>query len=533
MTYPIKHVVVLMLENRSFDHLLGQRKGVDGVLTPSGQLNPALSNPMTSASTPGPKSYPVAGNAPFAVDPQDVYRQAKAIYGGPSHSFPSTSQQLFGTKTPTAANLAAPSFGGFIDNYVSVLEQEAHRKNPSPQEIGLPMATFDPSQLPVLNALADNFCVCDNWFSDVPGPTQPNRLFVHAATSMGFTRNVWDYKFTAKTIYEALDDAKQSWAVYYFDLRDTDSFPNVKTRVKQILPFATFYDQAKAGTLPAYSFLCPLYGDTSPTQQSSSEHCPSDIRYGEMLIADVYEALRVAPGWNETLLIVTYDEHGGFYDHVAPPDTVPPDSYTSPTAYDQQQAKSNPKENGYLVKPDCNFGFDRLGLRVPTILVSPWIKQGVDHTQYQHTSILATLHDLFGTTPLTKRDEAARSFAARFTELTSPRTGTPTALPRPAIPAPNPDQLQKPPSANQEELAPMLAHLDGHADSGKTVPLPPTRGQTASYVAQRVAAHNAFHRKSPPPPPGPTVKATMTTKARTKTAPAANRTSTRAAGRRK
>jgi phosphoesterase family protein len=168
---------------------------------------------------------------------------------------------------------------------------------------------------------------------------------------------------------------------------------------------------------------------------------------------------------------------------------------------------------------------------VPTILVSPWIKQGVDHTQYQHTSILATLHELFGTSPLTKRDAAARSFAARFTELTEPRTGTPTALPRPAIPAPNPDQLQKPPTANQQELAPMLAHLDGHADSGKTVALPATRAQTASYVAQRVATHNAFHRKAAATTAAATTK--TTTKARTKTASAANRTSTRAAGRRK
>jgi phospholipase C len=355
------------------------------------------------------------------------------------------------------------------------------------------MATFDASELPVINALGDSFCVCDRWFSEVPGPTQPNRLFMHAATSMGFTHNVWSNKFTARTIYEALDAVKQTWGVYYFDLRDTDSFPAVKKRVQNILPFAKFYDLAKAGTLPAYSFLCPLYGDTDPNAQSSSQHAPSDMRYGEMLIADVYEALRNGPGWNDTLFVLTYDEHGGFYDHVAPPKAAPPDAFTSPTADDKAQAAKNPKANGYLTKASAKFAFDRLGLRVPTVLVSPWIKQGVDSTTYQHTSILATLHDLFGTTPLTKRDRSATSFAARLTELSAPRTDAPTKLPRPVLPAPNPDQTQKPPNANQQEMAPLLKHLDGHKDSGKVVPLPPTRAETAKYVAERIQAHNKFH----------------------------------------
>jgi|HubBroStandDraft_1064217.scaffolds.fasta_scaffold09400_5 phospholipase C len=495
MTSRIKHVVVLMLENRSFDHMLGQRKGVNGILGPSGHIDPTHSNPMTSPSTPGPKSYPVSGGAPFAVDPQDQYRQGTAVYGGPSHSFPSTSMQLFGTETPAASDLAAPKLNGFVNDYVNVLEGQAHRKNPSPAEISLPMATFDATELPVLNALADSFCVCDRWFSEVPGPTQPNRLFMHAATSMGFTHNVWSNKFSARTIYEALDTAKQTWGVYYFDLRDTDSFPAVKKRVESIVPFATFYAQAQAGTLPAYSFLCPLYGDTDPQNQSSSEHCPADVRYGEMLIADVYEALRNGPGWNDTLFILTYDEHGGFYDHVVPPKAVPPDAFTSPTADDKAQAAKNPKANGYLIKPQSKFGFDRLGLRVPTILISPWLKPGVDSTPYQHTSILATLHDFFGTAPLTHRDKSATSLAPRLTQLAAARTDAPTKLPRPVLPAANPDQLQKPPHAMQQEMAPILKQLDGHKDSGKVVPLPPTRGETAKYIAERIQAHNKFHSR--------------------------------------
>jgi phospholipase C len=493
MVNRIKHVVVLMLENRSFDHMLGQRTGVNGILGKTGHIDPTHANPMSSASTPGPKSYPVSGNAPFAVDPQDTYRQGTAVFGGPSHSFPSTSMQLFGTQTPAASDVAAPKLNGFIDNYVSVLEGQAHRKNPSPAEIGLPMATFNASELPVLNALADSFSVCDQWFSEVPGPTQPNRLFMHAATSMGFTHNVWSKQFSARTIYEALDAVKQLWNVFYFDLRDTDSFPTVKKRVDRILPFATFYDQAKAGTLSAYTFLCPLYGDTDPNVQSTSQHAPADVRYGEILIADVYEALRNGPGWSETLFVLTYDEHGGFYDHLVPPKAVPPDAFTSPTAADKAQAAKSSKSNGYLVKPSAKFGFDRLGLRVPTILISPWLKQGVDSTPYQHTSILATLHDLFGTTALTRRDKSATSFAPRLAELGAARTDAPTKLPRPALPTPNPDQLQKPPTADQQDMAPLLKQLDGHVDSGKVVALPPTRGGTAKYVAERIRAHNEFH----------------------------------------
>ncbi len=500
---PVATVVVLMLENRSFDHMLGMRPGVNGLLLPNGQINPKYAN-AASTTTAGSKSYAVTADAPYAVDPEDVYKSGTSTYGGPSHSYPGATEQLCGNQNgpiPTPAPL-----DGFVQSYIDVLVHSAHRPQPTDAEIRLPMQAFGPGQLPVLWTLADEFLVCDNWFSEVPGPTQPNRLFVHAGTSCGFVHNVWDQPFDVPTVYDRLGDKGKSWAVFYYDMKDSDSFPAIKKQVDKVLPFAQFFSQAKAGTLPAYSFLCPRYND-APAGLASSEHAPSDVRDGEDLTADVYEALRAGPQWGGTLLVVTYDEHGGFYDHVSPGKAPPPDGFTSPTAADKTEAAKS-KRNQYLLEPEYAFGFDRFGLRVPTVLVSPLVAKGtVDSTQYSHTSILATLRDLFGIKALTARDAAAKSFASR---LNGPvRTDAPLTLPRPqrtdaethdtAMEA----DLAEPVTGTQNEMWPVLSNLDGHKDSGKVTRPPPTRREAASYVAERVAAHNRAHAKSVKQAPTP------------------------------
>ena len=490
---PISSVVVLMLENRSFDHMLGLRPGVRGLLAENGTIDPRYVN-LADPSKPGSKTYPAAGGAPYAVDPEDVYQSGKSTYGGPSHSFPGATEQLSGS---TNGPVPAPApMNGFVKSYIDVLVHSAHRPTPSDAEIRLPMQAFGPGQLPVLWALADEFLVCDNWFSEVPGPTQPNRLFVHAGTSEGFTHNVWDRAFNSTTIYDRLTSVGKDWAVFYFDMKDSDSFPAIKRQVDKVLPFAKFFDRAKAGTLPAYSFLCPRYND-APEGRANSQHAPADVRDGEDLIADVYEALRAGPKWEETLLVVTYDEHGGFYDHVSPGPAVPPDSFTSPTEDDKEQAAKSSR-NKYLLAPDYKFAFDRYGLRVPTILVSPLVKKGaVDSTLYSHTSILATLHDLFGTQPLTARDRGARSFKP---QLQGPvRQDTPLTLPRPQRTDAESHEvsmeadLERPVTGPQNEMWPALTHLDGHKDSGKVTRPPSTRRDAASYVAERVKAHTRNH----------------------------------------
>jgi len=330
----------------------------------------------------------------------------------------------------------------------------------------------------------------------VPGPTEPNRLFAHAATAVGLTHNPWEFPVTARTIYEELDKAGRDWAFFFNDISDSAVFPQLKKRIDRLLRFDTFAQHCSAGSLPAYSFLCPRYND-APGLFPNSEHAPFDIRYGDNLIADVYDALRASPIWDSTLLIVTFDEHGGYYDHVSPPATgvSNPDGLTSPTAYDRQQARKNPKANGYLLKPEYSFDFTRLGLRVPAVLVSPWIAKGVvDSTRYQHTSIFATLRDLFGIGTLTKRDAEARSFSTVLS-LPRPRTNAPPTLNRPTLPKPDGQHLKRPPTQRQKDMWPILSHLDGHPHSGTVTRPPATRLAAHRYIEERLAAHERFHRE--------------------------------------
>ena len=496
-TATIEHVVVLMLENRSFDHMLGllPNRRINGLLGTDGtSIDPSYTNAVTGRGAGQASSFPAQPGATYTTGAEQIDKQG---FGGPAHSFPAATQQLFDTHVAPAG--PAPRFGaGFAQSYYQQLKTDVHLANPTDAEIAVPMCAFGAGQLPTLWQLAQAFCVCDNWYSEVPGPTQPNRLFTHAATSGGFTHNVWSQPFNVKTIYDELDKAGHDWGVYYFDLRDSDSFPQVKKRIDRVQPFPSFLAQAKGGTLPSYSFLCPRYNEPKvPTDPPpNSEHAPYDVRNGENLIADVYEALRAGPGWAQTLLVVTYDEHGGYFDHVMPPSTgvANPDGLTSPTAVDRQAAKRDPKKNGYLLQPDYQFDFTRLGLRVPTLLISPWVPAGAVLKQpLQHTSVLATLRELFGIGTLTKRDAQAASFASALS-LGSARSDAPTTLNRPALVPVTAKTAQAPLTHQQTDMWPLLSQLDGHKDSGKVTPPPATRQQAADYIAERIAAHDRFHR---------------------------------------
>jgi phospholipase C len=491
----VEHVVTLMLENRSFDHMLGlfPNKQVDGLLGANGiDIDPRFKNDVTAGKSK--QTIPEQKGAAFFTDKTQIDRQG---FGGPAHSYPAATMQLYSDEAPSSFPDPAP-LSGFAQSYYNQLIHDVQIKNPTTDQIAVPMTAFETTQLPVLWQLAQEFCVCDQWYSEVPGPTQPNRLFVHAATSAGFVHNVWNQPFTNQTVYEALDKVGHDWAVFYFDLRDSDSFPQIKQRVNRVLPFASFQAQAQQGTLPSYSFLCPRYNEPkSPSDPPpNSQHAPYDVRNGENLIADVYEALRGGPLWEKTLLIVTYDEHGGYYDHVSPPATnvASPDGLTSPTESDQEQAKKSPK-NAYLLKPPYKFDFKRLGFRVPAVLVSPWIPRGsVAKDAYQHTSILATLRDLFGIGVLTERDRQAKSFASTLS-LSAARTDTPQLLNRPPMqPGASAEALAAPPTDQQQDMWPLLSQLDGHPDSGQVTRPPKTRAEATDYIQERLLAHEAYHR---------------------------------------
>ena len=447
----IKHVVVLMLENRSFDHMLGTVPGVEGVLDAKGELRDDLVNYAVPTDASSTAYRPKLGSVFFTPTNQEVH---SGEYGGPSHSFTAASEQRFGASTDVSGE-TSPYYGavvqtmpegqpvGFVSSLRRALETDfgRHGTTLAAQQASLArdpveevMEVFTADQLPAIHALAREFCVCDHWFSEVPGPTEPNRLFTHTATSSGLTYNPWSYDpLDAPTIYERIDAAApaQTWAMYGFDLLDSSNFSRLRDKPQAKRTFVEFRSDAEAGELPFYSFLCPRYVD-APEGLANSQHPPQDVRYGDALIAEVYKLLRNGPGWNQTLLILTYDEHGGYYDHVLPPPVEPPDASVSPNAFMQTQASKY--HDSYLTQPDYTFRFDRLGFRVPTVLVSPLIPRGtVAKTPYRHTSILRFIADLLGTEPLTHRDANATSFAPLLS-LDSPRVDCPSSVPSAALP---------------------------------------------------------------------------------------------------
>src|SRR5438477_8085711 len=213
MALLFEHIVVLMLENRSFDHLFGFLGIGDGV--PAGGITNFLR----------------AGNSSSQAFATQRGGDFVAIGQGPSHSLKETNLQLFGKTKPTAADLAQPpSMGGFVASFRTVLTYDLKRAATT-SELQQVMNCFDPVQLPVLSTLAKNFVLCDRWFADVPGPTMPNRAYVHTATSQGYTYNAnWKPKFNCKTLYDRINAAPaRSWRSYYHDQDDiVELYPYLK-----------------------------------------------------------------------------------------------------------------------------------------------------------------------------------------------------------------------------------------------------------------------------------------------------------------
>lgn len=378
----IEHIVVLVLENRSFDHMcgyFGRGNGVSG----------GLSNPENPADPASP-TVAVSDDAAYVGDLVD-----------PAHDLLSVNVQLFGTAAPGPA--AVPTNDGFVLNYAS--------------QPGITMAKarsimkcFAPAKLPVLRTLAENFVLCDNWFASVPGPTWSNRFFLHAATSGGTAdNNLRDYEFP--TIYDHLSDAGYDWGIYFHDLPQSLTIASLRqARYRdKFKPFPKFFLELKTGNLPAYSFIEPRYFDFL-RWRANDQHPPHDVRLGEHLIADIYDALRKSSVWDSTLFFVLYDEHGGIYDHVHPGTAVSPDGAIS-------------------VHPP--FTFERMGIRVPAIVVSPLVGKGVvDSNMYDHTSLLATVQELFNLPkPLTHRDRDASTVSGNLSA--NLRKDPPMKLPRP------------------------------------------------------------------------------------------------------
>ncbi len=416
----IRHVFVLMLENRSFDHMLGF-SDITGTDAETG-LPTRIANligipPQTNRDPATNTDIPASQPADFALSAES---------GGPAHEFDDALEQLTGSNTgyPTGGTPSYPP----IDNSGFVANFRGH-DSPTPEKA---MHVYAPRQLPILNALAREFAVCDNWFSSMPGPTWPNRLFVHAASSAGLddSPSNWDivtttlidgYRFDNGTIYDRLEDKCLDWLVFEGDETPQVfalSGMNINAAQGRFRDFEDFVDSVNDPRFPAsYSFIEPHYGNIMPWTSEdytcgTSQHPLDDVMRGERLIKQVYEAIRNSPHWGTSLLVVTYDEHGGFFDHVRPPGTVHPgDSITD-------------NENNHK-----NFDFTQLGARVPTVVVSPFVPRNViDHKLHDHASVIRTVGELFGFGTLTARDAALDSFT-HLLSLDVARTDAPLTLP--------------------------------------------------------------------------------------------------------
>jgi phospholipase C len=375
---PIEHVIVLMLENRSFDHMLGVFQ----------QLYPNLD-----------------GIPPEGSNRTDTDSQTGTIY----QQLPSTERQLNPSplhEHPDVMRQISNGMSGFIDDYATV---SGSKEENYPAVMGYYSLDF----LPVLHTLARNFTICDHWFSSLPGPTWPNRFFVHSASCNGhvsmpdgfYHPDIPALHQPQDTIYDRLQGKGISWGIFHHGLSQALLLEKLWDHPLHFHPIERFYEMCKApddpaSRLPQYCFLEPAFRGA----EENDQHPPADVMNGELLIAQVYNAIRSSDIWNKCLLVVTYDEHGGFYDHVVPEAAVPPDGQIE------------------------EFAFNQYGPRVPTLLISPRAPKNFVDTVFDHTSILRYLSEKWDLAPLNARDAAAKSIGTAL-DFTGPlRADTPATV---------------------------------------------------------------------------------------------------------
>lgn len=330
----IDHIVVLMMENRSFDHFLGALK------TDAGYAAKATVEGLT-----GTESNPAPDGSTVTVFKMDNFTPED-----PPHGWAAVHKQHNGGKND-----------GFVTEHAGASQNEV-------------MGFHDRSQIPLYYWLADNFAVCDNWYASVLGPTWPNRFYLHATTSKGKKDNTPFLVGAPDTVWDRLKEKGLSFKNYAAGVTTwyTGGFAGKLLSLNPSANINEFFDAAKNGKLPAFSIIDPDYA-------ASDDHPSHNILRGQAFVASVYKALSEGPGWNKTLFIITYDEHGGFFDHVPPPKAV-----------------------------DDNAEFQTQGFRVPAFVIGPTVKKGyVCKKQLEHSSVAATLKTRFDIKSLSKRMDAA------------------------------------------------------------------------------------------------------------------------------
>jgi phospholipase C len=477
MAADIQHVVVLMLENRSFDSMLGRLYPPD----------PAFNGLTLNESNKYGMTYGVWN------DPQMTAATACIPDPDPGELFEDMNVQLFGgrDRTGKTANMS-----GFALDYGAPVEQPAGYRDP-----GAVMHFFNEKQVPVISGLAKAFGVCDDWHASAPCQTWPNRFFAHTGTALGYVDNsTFKLPFEAPSLLRRLEDRARDWRVYFHDMPQSLLLKDIWVYApSHFRYFSQFLVDAHQGVLPAYSFIEPQYfTDLFSNRIPNDEHPPHNVLYGEQLIAKVYNALRASRCWRSALLIITCDEHGGCYDHVAPPKADPPE-VAPPGA---------PLNNKY------RFTFDAFGVRVPAVIVSPWIPPGSKvrapgwapqsdlrtGPPFDHTSIIKTVRELFGLGgALTGRDKAAPSVLP-ILSLAAPNNDGPLSVTA-ALDAPKPKLVETrglaSPNSMQEALATAAAGLPVSAPVLESTMPPSTTPDPRDYktVATAQAAATVSVRR--------------------------------------
>ncbi len=337
----IDTIVVVMMENRSFDHYLGSLSLVEGRTEVDG-LTPEIHN----LDTQGNPVYPAPVSGPCVV-------------GDPGHSWNSSREQF-----------AEGANSGFVTNYESRYGEGEGR---------WVMDYQTRADLPVHYALADEYIVCQRWFCSAMTSTWPNRFYGHAGTSEGLTNNDLPedgQPFAFETVWTQLDNIGVGWRYYYTDLPFLGLMAgHMRTETTGLLE--DFFFDCANGLLPPVVWIDPGFA-------YNDDHPPHHPGVGQEFLGAIYAALADSPHWETCLLVITYDEHGGFHDHV-PPGTID-DDY-------------------------ADEGFDQLGFRVPALVAGPYVRSGVSDTVFDNTSWIKLVCELHGIEPWNKRIAATQSLA--------------------------------------------------------------------------------------------------------------------------
>jgi phospholipase C len=390
MVDSVKRIILLLLENRSFDHVLGCLK----------QVYPALDGIDRSA----PQSNSYSGH-----EYQQTPAPAPFLKFDPRHEHEDVVVQLAGGTN-----------SGFVSDYAQSYPRA------QPNDLAEIMKYHDLGTLPAIHQLAQNFTICDHWYSSVPGPTWCNRLFALSGTSLGHVEmpegimNLNLHWYDQETIFDRLNEKAIKWKVYFGDFPLSLLFVHQweahnSARYRPMTEFfrdVTLYDPHSVPSddgLPPFSLIEPSYCPPN----ANDAHPPHDLLAADAFVASVYNTVRSNEKlWNEVLLVIGFDEHGGFYDHVSPPETVQPDYH-----HDE-------------------YSFTHLGVRVPVVLVSPWVDKAVFPGKLDHTNLLKYMIEKWGLAPLGHRTSTAGTFSP--TLLRTPRGAgtTPASVLGPQTPHP-------------------------------------------------------------------------------------------------